>query len=158
MTSLDFSPFFRSTVGFDRLFSLLDSVPSLDDASGYPPYDIERVSEDSYRITMAVAGFSQDDLSIESRENTLIVAGARGEADEDRRYLHRGIARRSFKRSFQLADHVKVTGAGLEDGFLHIELEREIPEALKPRKIEITSKPSLVAKAKKVIEGKSKAA
>ena len=158
MTRFDFSPFSRSTVGFDRLFNLLDTLPSVDEAQTYPPYNIEKLGEDAYRITMAIAGFSEDDLEIEARENSLIVSGKLTDENGEGRFLHRGIAGRAFKRSFQLADHVKVVGADLENGLLHIALEREVPEALKPRKIEIKAKPGIVSKAKKVIEGKSKAA
>jgi len=131
----DLSPLYRSTVGFDRLFNLLDGAP---DAQGqsYPPYNIERLGETDYRITMAVAGFAEGDLSIEVKESALTVTGKRTE-DEKKAYLHQGIAARTFERRFQLADHVEVSGAKLENGLLHIELKRVIPDAKKPRRIEI---------------------
>lgn len=140
MRHVDFSPLYRSTVGFDRLFTMLDSLGQPEtNGQTYPPYNIERTGENAYRITMAVAGFAEDDLSIEAKANVLKVAGAKSEdsQDEDREYLHRGIASRAFERRFQLADYVEVTGAHLENGLLHIDLEREIPESMKPRKIEI---------------------
>ncbi|MBC6439558.1 MAG: Hsp20 family protein [Rhodospirillales bacterium] len=139
MTRFDFSPLFRSTVGFDRMMNALEANARSAD-EGYPPYNIEKVDENDYRITMAVAGFGEDDLSIEVKDATVIVSGdiAR-DKDEGKTYLHRGIAGRSFKRTFQLADHVRVSGADLENGLLHIDLVREVPEALKPRTIEIRS-------------------
>ena len=132
----DLSPLYRSTVGFDRLFNLLDGV---NDAQGqsYPPYNIERLGENDYRITMAVAGFAEDDLSIEVKESALTVTGKRAEDEKKAAYLHQGIAARAFERRFQLADYVQVTGASLENGLLHIDLVREIPEAKKPRQIAI---------------------
>ena len=140
MTTFDFSPLYRNSIGFDRLASLLASAQRVDQGGGYPPYNIVSEDENRYRITMAVAGFGQDDLDITSEQNTLTVTGKRNEADESsERYLHRGIANRAFERRFNLADHVRVTGASLENGLLHIDLEREIPEAMKPRKIEIGS-------------------
>lgn len=139
MTRFDFSPLFRSTVGFDRMMNLLESTANVGE-DGYPPYNIEKVSQDAYRITMAVAGFGENDLQIEAKENTLVVSGKTAPtADEGRSFLYRGIAGRSFKRSFQLADHVKVKGAELENGLLHVDLVREIPEEAKPRSIEIRS-------------------
>jgi len=135
MRSYDLTPLYRTTVGFDRMFDLLDNLGK-SEAGGYPPYNIERVDEDRYRITLAVAGFSQDDLDIELHENTLKIVGSRAD-EEARTYLHQGIAGRSFERRFQLADHVKIDGASLVNGLLNIELRREIPEAKKPRKIEI---------------------
>lgn len=140
MRHFDFSPFYRSTVGFDRLFQLLDTVGSSDpDAPSYPPYNIERVSENDFRITMAVAGFARDDIKIELKEQTLQVRGEKKpEPDaESRQYVHRGIAQRAFERRFQLADHVEVKGADLKDGLLHIDLQRNIPERMKPRTITI---------------------
>jgi len=137
MTTFDFSPLYRSTIGFDRLASLLDDG-LLTEAGGYPPYNIEVTDENAYRITMAVAGFSEPEISIVHHENELVVSGERKERDDKTQYLYRGIAGRAFERRFQLADHVKVTGAKLENGLLQIELVRELPEALRPRKIEIT--------------------
>lgn len=137
MRHFDFSPLYRSTVGFDRLFSMLDSVNG--DVPSYPPYNIERTGENAYRITMAVAGFSEKDLSLEAREGTLLIKGERAPEGEDREILYRGIASRAFERRFQLADFVEVKGASLENGLLHIDLEREIPDAMKPRKIEIAA-------------------
>jgi molecular chaperone IbpA len=138
MNTLDFSPLYRSTIGFDRLARLLDSAGQVDNGSPYPPYNIERVDENDYRITMAVAGFAEADLGIEVKENALTVTGAIEQTKEDKRFLHHGIAGRSFERRFQLADHVSVVGAKLENGLLHIDLERKIPDEKKPRQIEIT--------------------
>lgn len=150
MRHVDFSPLYRSTVGFDRMFSLLDSLGQPDQsAPTYPPYNIERTGEDRYRISMAVAGFGESDLDIEAKENTLLVKGSQERAEDDGiEVLYRGIASRNFERRFQLADHVEVRNAYLENGLLHIDLVREIPEAMKPRKIEIG------ASASKQIEGK----
>jgi molecular chaperone IbpA len=139
MNAFDFSPLFRSTIGFDRLMRLADAATRVDTtALSYPPYNIEKTGEDTYRLTMAVAGFSQDELEIVAQENALVVTGKAKTADEQEKYLHRGIARRAFERRFHLADHIKVTGASLENGLLHVELEREVPEQLKPRTISIT--------------------
>ena len=138
MRNFDYSPLYRSTVGFDRLFSLLDSVNQPESAPAYPPYNIERRGEDSYRISMAVAGFSEDDLNIEAKQNLLTITAERNEdAESENEILFRGIAARSFERRFQLADHVEVQNAALENGLLHIDLIREVPEAMKPRKISI---------------------
>jgi molecular chaperone IbpA len=137
MTTFDFSPLFRSTVGFDRMQRLLESAMRADEANGYPPYNIEKMSENAYRISMAVAGFAESDIEIEVKDGVLFVVGNQPEQPEERTFLYRGIAGRAFRRSFQLADHVKVQGAALENGLLHIDLAREIPEALKPRKIAI---------------------
>jgi molecular chaperone IbpA len=141
MTNYDLSPFYRSTVGFDRLFSMLDRVAGGEqNAPTYPPYNIERTSENAYRITLAVAGFAEDELSVETRENTLTVRGTKDAAvkpDGKREVLYQGIAARAFERRFQLADHVVVTGAASENGLLHIDLVREVPEAQKPRTIAI---------------------
>lgn len=138
MRHFDLTPLYRSTVGFDRLASVLDQVMSADIGQNtYPPYNIEKTAEDGYRITVAVAGFADDELTIEAREGQLIVAGRKGEAENGATYLHRGIATRAFERRFQLADHVRVQEAATENGLLHIDLVREVPEALKPRKIEI---------------------
>lgn len=138
MRTFDLSPLYRSTVGFDRMFNLLDQVTGAE-APSYPPYNIERTGENDYRITVAVAGFSEQDLSIESRENTLTIRGSKEAADSAKRAetLYQGIAARAFERRFQLADHVQVTGAQLENGLLHVDLVREIPEAQKPRQIKI---------------------
>jgi len=140
MLNYDLSPFYRSTVGFDRLFSMLDSVAGGDQSvPGYPPYNIERTGENAYRITLAVAGFGENELNVESRENTLTVRGSKETAKTDEKpdMLYQGIAARAFERRFQLADHVVVTGATSENGLLHIDLVREVPEAQKPRTIAI---------------------
>ena len=139
MTTFDFSPLFRTSVGYDRLASLLNSAHRVEQNGGYPPYNIATAGEDRYRITMAVAGFSEDELSITSEHNKLLVKGEKGEEEEseESRFLYRGIATRSFERRFNLADHVRVSGARLDNGLLHIELEREVPEAMKPKTIEI---------------------
>ena len=139
MRHVDFSPFYRSTVGFDRLFTMLDSLGQPEQTKSYPPYNIERTAEDAYTITMAVAGFAEDELDVEARENTLTIRGEKATSDEqdEATYLHRGIATRAFERRFHLADHVRVSGATHADGMLHIDLVREVPEALKPRRIEI---------------------
>lgn len=134
--NIDVTPLYRQTVGFDRLFNMLDTV-SQPETPSYPPYDIERTGENAYRITMAVAGFGEDELSIEVREHALTVKAERAEDEAKAEFLHRGIAKRAFERRFQLADHVEVRGAKLENGLLHIDLVREIPEAMKPRRIEI---------------------
>ena len=139
MTRFDLSPLFRTTVGFDRVMNALEANARAAD-EGYPPYNIEKVDENDYRISMAVAGFGEDDLNIEVKDATVTVSGEIAEdSDEGRSYLHRGIAGRSFKRTFQLADHVRVSDAVLENGLLHIDLVREVPEALKPRTIAIRS-------------------
>ena len=138
MTSFDFTPFYRSTVGFDRLFNRLDNLVG-QEAKSYPPYNIERVGENAYRISVAVAGFAQGDIAIESKENALTIKGAKPQdADEQKReFLHRGIAERAFELRFQLADYVEVAGASLENGLLHLELKRELPESKKARQIPI---------------------
>jgi molecular chaperone IbpA len=136
MTSFDFSPLFRSTIGFDRLGRMLDQA-LVDEGSSYPPYNIERTGEDAYRITMAVAGFGEDEISIVAQENTLSVSGKAKGAEETSEFLYRGIAGRAFERRFQLADHIKVVGAQLENGLLHVDLVREVPEAKRPRQIKI---------------------
>jgi len=160
MTRHDFTPFFGTTVGFDRMMRLLDAAAGWDQATPtYPPYNIEKADEDSYRITLAVAGFGTDDLTVEQRENTLVVTGRKATEDADSEYLHRGIGTSSFQRSFQLADYVMVEDASLDNGLLRIDLHRNVPEALKPRRIEIGSgSGKFVDKAKKLIEGKKKAA
>ena len=138
MRPIDFTPLYRSTVGFDRLFNLLDSVTGFEEnVPAYPPYNIERLGENEYRITMAIAGFGQDEVNVEVKEQGLTVTGAKKAEDKERQFLHRGIAARSFERRFQLADHVEVKGADLKDGLLHIDLMRNVPERLKPRSIAI---------------------
>ena len=149
MRSFDFSPLFRSTVGFDRVFDMLDQAA--DTSQGYPPYNIERTDETRYRITVAVAGFGERDLNVEVRDGVLSVNGKREDADKQS-YLHHGIAGRAFERRFQLAEHVEVKGARLENGLLHVDLERIVPEEKKPRRIAINA-PEL-----KSIEGHAKAA
>jgi molecular chaperone IbpA len=137
MRTVDFSPLYRSAVGFDRLATLLEAAAKADGPSGYPPYNIETTGENAYRIEIAVAGFKPEELSLEARENVLTVQGRKAANDEARRYLHRGLAERNFERRFQLADYVVVTDAKLADGLLSIALERQLPEQLKPRRIEI---------------------
>ena len=138
MRQFDLAPLYRNTVGFDRLFSLLDSMTGVDAAPAYPPYNIERTGENAYRITLAVAGFGEADLTIESKENTLTIKGAKEQkADGKAEILYQGIAARAFERRFQLADHVEATGASVENGLLHVDLVRRIPEAKKPRQIPI---------------------
>ncbi len=146
MTTFDFSPLFRTSVGYDRLASLMNSANRCEQGSSFPPYNIQKAGDDHYRITMAVAGFAESELSITSEHNKLIVTGNRPDEreDEENAYLYRGIATRSFERRFNLADHVRVSGARLDNGLLHIELEREIPEAMKPRTIEIQSSGALL--------------
>ncbi len=141
MQNFDFSPFYRSTVGFDRLFSALDGLGTPEGKSSYPPYNIERTGEDAYRISVAVSGFSADEISIEAKENSLIIKGGKSVETEkkEREFLHRGIAQRAFDLRFQLADYVEVVGADLENGLLHVSLKRELPESKKPRQIKITS-------------------
>ncbi len=141
MRHVDFSPLYRSTVGFDRLFNMLDSLGQPESAQTYPPYNIERTGEDAYRVSMAVAGFSDSEIEIQSHRNVLSVKGERKEETngEGSEVIYRGIAGRSFERRFQLADHVEVVGANLKNGLLHIDLKRNVPEELKPRKIEIAS-------------------
>jgi molecular chaperone IbpA len=140
MRHFDLSPLYRSTVGFDRLFSMLDNVAGVEQTPTYPPYNIERRGENQYRITVAVAGFGESDLTIETRENALSIRGnkeTRADGEQKSEMLHQGIAARAFERRFQLADHVQVTGASLENGLLHVDLVRELPEAQKPRQIPI---------------------
>ena len=135
-TAFDFAPFRRSTIGFDRLFDLLENSSIAQGGENYPPFDLVRLDDNHYRINLAVAGFNRDQIEITAHQNQLIVSGQRGE-DEGIDYIHRGIATRSFERRFGLADHIKVTGADLRDGLLQIDMVREIPEAMKPRKIEL---------------------
>ena len=146
MNPFDFSPLFHSTIGFDRMARLLDSATRVDSAAhAYPPYNIEKTGEDAYRLTMAVAGFSPDEIEVTVHENSLLVTGKANQEDENGRYLHRGIARRAFERRFSLADHIKVVGASLVNGMLHVDLVHEVPEEAKPRKIQIgTGEPQVV--------------
>lgn len=151
MRNLDFAPLYRATVGFDRIADLMDRALTADVTQPtYPPYNIEKTEGDGYRISIAVAGFTPDELNVEVKDGTLLVAARKGDEPEGKTYLHRGIATRAFERRFALADHVRVTGASHEHGMLHIDLVRETPEALKPRRIEIargTTAPALEAKA-----------
>lgn len=160
MTRHDFVPNFHTAIGFDRLVRLLDAATGWEHPTSlYPPYDIEKAGDDSYRITLAVAGYDIDDLTIEQRENTLVVSGRREAEAPESAYLYRGIGAPAFKHSFQLADYVRVEDARLENGLLRIDLHRELPEELKPRRIEIaTGSGKLVGKAKKLIQGSKKAA
>lgn len=153
-TTLDLSPLFRSTIGFDRMSRLLDAATRVDESAlSYPPYNIEVLGEDAYRITMAVAGFGENDISITAQENSLVITGKlAAKSDDDRKFLHRGIAGRAFERRFELADHIKVSGASLVNGLLHVDLVREVPEAMKPRTIKIETK---AATKPTVIEGKA---
>jgi molecular chaperone IbpA len=151
MRQFDLSPLYRSTVGFDRLFGMIDSLTTPEGAAPtYPPYNIERTGENAYRVTMAVAGFGESDLTVEAKENTLTVKGDKKETTEgnDKEVLYRGIAARSFERRFQLADHVEVGGASLENGLLHVDLVRQIPEAMKPRSIPINGSKTKQVEAK----------
>jgi molecular chaperone IbpA len=155
-TSFDFAPYRRSTVGFDRLFNLLESGMREDD--GYPPFDIERQGEDSYRITLAVAGFRPDEIEIVAQQNQLIITGKRAEDKDQGQYLHRGIAARPFERRFQLADFVEVRSASFDNGMLKIDLQRVLPEAMKPRKIEISGNAPANARIEASKEEKREAA
>lgn len=141
MRTFDLSPLYRSTVGFDRLFDLLDSVTRPESVPSYPPYNVERLGESAYRVTMAVAGFAEDELAVEVKDNTLLIRGEKSATGEhnDGNLLYRGIAARNFERRFELADHVHVRSANLENGLLSVDLEREVPEELKPRRIEISA-------------------
>lgn len=154
MRPYDFAPLYRSTVGFDQIANMMDRVLSNESASqSYPPYNIEKLTDDSYRISIAVAGFSDVDLNVEVRDKNLIVSARKADEDAERTYLHRGIATRAFERRFHLADHVQVTGAEHLDGMLHIDLERQVPEALKPRRISITSDARAIEKD--IVDAKS---
>lgn len=153
MRTVDFAPLYRSVVGFDRLATLLEAAAKAEGPSGYPPYNIETIGENAYRIEIAVAGFKADELDIQVKENLLTVTGRKAANDEGRQYLHRGLAERNFERRFQLADYVIVTDADLKDGLLSIALKRELPESLKARKIEIGH-----GSASTLIEGQSQAA
>jgi molecular chaperone IbpA len=137
MRHTDFTPFYRSAIGFDRLFQMLDQASGFDSETTYPPYNIERTGENAYRISLAVAGFNSDELKVEVKEQTLTISGDKKTEAKERTYLHRGIAARTFERRFQLADHVDISGADLQNGLLHIDLVRNIPERLKPRTISI---------------------
>ena len=149
MVNFDFSPLYRSSIGFDHMVSLLDSARRIDQGgNSYPPYNIERTGDDAYTISMAVAGFEQSELNVETKENTLTISGVKNK-DDAKNYLYQGIAERNFERRFQLADHVKVTNAKLENGLLHVDLVREIPEAMKPRTIQIQADKS------KLLEGET---
>lgn len=155
MRTIDYSPLYRTIVGFDRLADMLDSAAKLESAGGYPPYNIEQLGENAYQIDIAVAGFSEDDLDVQVQENVLTVVGRRAQSEDAdaRSFLHRGIAERAFERRFHLADHVLVREAKLENGLLSIRLEREVPEAKKPRQIAINGKTGA-----KLIEGGNKSA
>ncbi len=153
MRNFDLTPLYRATVGFDKIADMMDRALANDvSQTSYPPYNIEKTAEDAYRISIAVAGFSEADLSVEVKEHALVVSARKADEDESRTFLHRGIATRAFERRFQLADHVRVTGASHADGMLHIELVREVPEALKPRRIEIASS---AATDKDVVDAKA---
>ena len=154
MRTFDFAPLYRSTVGFDQIANLMDRALSNETGQNtYPPYNIEKLEDDAYRISIAVAGFADADLSVEVRDRALIVSARKADDDAEKTYLHRGIATRAFERRFHLADHVVVTGASHADGMLHIDLQREVPEALKPRQIEITAGTKSIGKD--VVDAKS---
>lgn len=147
MRTYDFAPLYRSTVGFDQIANLMDRVLTSEASTpSYPPYNIEKLDDDAYRVSIAVAGFGEADLSVEVREKALIVSARKADEDNQRTYLHRGIATRAFERRFHLADHVVVTGATHADGMLHIDMERKVPDALKPRQIQIASQTPAIAK------------
>jgi molecular chaperone IbpA len=162
MRTIDLSPLYRSVVGFDRLAALMEAASKAESASGYPPYNIETTGEDAYRIEIAVAGFRPDELNVDVKENVLTVAGRKAaNVDDGKRYLHRGLAERNFERRFQLADYVVVTDANLADGLLSISLKRELPESMKPRRIEIATTAREAAPAPHepgLIEGQAQAA
>ena len=151
MRTFDFAPLHRASIGFDQIADLMDRVMTNDGPQQtYPPYNIEKTADDAYRISIAVAGFTGDDLGVEVKENALIVTAKKADEAEEKSYLHRGIATRAFERRFHLADHVRVTGASHVDGMLHIDLQREIPEALKPRRIEINGTKAVESNAVEV--------
>ncbi|MEL6315169.1 MAG: Hsp20 family protein [Pseudomonadota bacterium] len=153
MRNFDLAPLYRATIGFDQIADMMDRVLTTEiNQPTYPPYNIEKTADDAYRISVAVAGFADADLSVDVKENALIVSARKADEDQNRSYLHRGIATRAFERKFQLADHVRVTGASHADGMLHIDLVREVPEALKPRRIEILSGDSV---EKDVVDAKA---
>lgn len=160
MRTFDFAPLYRSTVGFDRLASLLDEAARIEPSTTWPPYDIEKVAEDEYRITLAVAGFAPDEIDLTQHDGALLVSGQKKGHDGPRQYLHQGIAARKFRQTFNLADHVRVTGADLQDGLLTVTLKREVPEALKPRRIPIGGSMTAVGQdnAPAEIEQRAKAA
>ncbi len=148
MRNIDLQPLYRATVGFDQIADLMDRVFANDvSRESYPPYNIEKTADDSWRISVAVAGFTDEELAVEVKENALVISARKADEQEKKTYLHRGIATRAFERRFHLADHVKVTGAVHENGMLHIDLVREVPEALKPRRIEIAKADDIEAKA-----------
>jgi molecular chaperone IbpA len=151
MRAVDLSPLMRATIGFDRMMNLLDAQTNQDQGDGYPPYNIEKIGEDDYRIVMAVAGFGEDDIDVTVKENSLVIKGKKAEVEvENVKYLYRGIATRAFERRFELADHIRATGARLDNGLLSLDLVREIPEAMKPRTIKISGGH---APKRRVIEG-----
>ncbi|RWH68440.1 Hsp20 family protein [Mesorhizobium sp.] len=156
-TTFDFSPLFRSSIGFDRMLNALETASRIETVDNWPPYDIAKTSEDDYRISMAVAGFAQDELDITQEQNMLMVSGQKAGEDKGE-YLHRGIAGRAFQRRFELADHVKVVGANLVNGLLTIDLKREIPEEMKPRRIEIAADKAMPKGTTKKIEAEKHAA
>lgn len=153
MRTFDLSPLFRSTVGFDRLSRLMDAAARVDESAlAYPPYNIERTGDDTYRITMAVAGFGEGDLNVVTQDNQLLISGKNAKDEAENSFLYRGIAGRAFERRFTLADHIRVSGASLVNGLLHVELVREVPEAMKPRQVKITS---TAVKSQPTIESKA---
>lgn len=151
--NFDLTPLFRTSIGFDRMAQLLDQANRIDQTPSYPPYNIESIDENNYRITLALAGFGDNDLEITSEQNTLTVKGKK-ENDVEGKFIHRGIANRSFERRFQLADHVKVRAANMNNGLLHIQLEREIPEAMKPRTIAISTEENTIEQKPRAVENK----
>lgn len=156
MRTFDFTPLHRASVGFDQIADMMDRLLTTEvNQPTYPPYNIEKTAADAYRISIAVAGFADSDLTVEVKENSLVISGRRSDEDKERAYLHRGIATRAFERRFHLADHVRVTGASHENGMLHVDLEREVPEALKPRRIEIASAKSAGRTEQDVIDAKA---
>lgn len=156
MRTFDFAPLHRATIGFDQIADMMDRLLTSEvNQSTYPPYNIEKTAADAYRISVAVAGFADSELTVEVKENSLVVSGRKADEDGERTYLHRGIATRAFERRFHLADHVRVKGASHENGMLHVDLEREVPEALKPRRIEIASAVNDGATDRDVIDAKA---
>ena len=156
-TVFDFSPLYRSSIGFDRIFGAIEAASRLDPPGNWPPYDIVKTDDDDYRITMAVAGFSRDELTITHEPNLLVVSGQKADQDNGR-YLHHGIAERTFQRRFELADHVKIVAANLENGLLTVDLKRELPEAMKPRRIEIATGIALPKADRRQIDSEKRAA